>query len=61
MVAYEGKESPRRQLVNRKSVAGRVDGERIWEEASAYLGERWDLSSIGEVHIGGDGAGLKPG
>lgn len=57
IVAYEGKEGRRRHLVNRKSVAGRVDGERIWEEASAYLGETWDLSSIGEVHIGGDGAG----
>ncbi|HHV79792.1 MAG TPA: hypothetical protein GXX40_09340 [Firmicutes bacterium] len=55
-MAYEGKEGRRRHLVNRKSVAGSVDAERIWEEASAYLGETWDLSSIGQVQIRGDGA-----
>jgi hypothetical protein len=56
VVAYEGKEGEPRRLVNRRTVAGRVDGEMIWEEASAYFAGEWDLSEVKEVKVGGDGA-----
>jgi len=56
VVGYEGKDGKPRRLVNRKTVAGRIDAERIWEEASAYFAGEWDLSEVREVRVGGDGA-----
>lgn len=59
VTAYEGKRSlggNRKELVNRRIIAGREDGEAIWEEASVVLGKTWDLTQVEEVHIGGDGA-----
>lgn len=57
VVAYAGKTAgPRRSLVNRRTVAGLVDGRRIWEEAAVEFGGTWDLGRVEEVHVGGDGA-----
>ncbi len=56
VVGYEGKSGTRKQLKNRHSVAGITDGNGIWEEASCAFGRKWDLSSIDQVRIGGDGA-----
>jgi len=56
VVGYEGKEGQPRSLKGRQTVAGLVDGEAIWEEASAVFGERWDLERVAQVRIGGDGA-----
>lgn len=56
VVAYEGKEGLRRNLVNRRTVAGITDGEGIWEEAGAVFAHKWDLSGVEKVRVGGDGA-----
>lgn len=56
IVGYEGKEGEPRRLKNRRAVAGLVDGEAIWEEASCYFGEVWALGEVEQVRIGGDGA-----
>ncbi|MGQ5710543.1 ISLre2 family transposase [Desulforudis sp. Tu-874] len=56
VVGYEGKEGCPRSLKGRQTVAGLVDGEAIWEEASAVFGERWALEKVAQVRIGGDGA-----
>ncbi len=57
VVGYEGKlEGARRSLKNRRTVAGLVSGEAIWQEATVKLGGTWDLSRVKEVHVGGDGA-----
>lgn len=56
VVGYEGKAGPRRRLENRQSVAGVTDGQGIWEEASCVFGQKWSLSEVEKVRIGGDGA-----
>lgn len=57
VVAYEGKEGlTRRSLVNRRTIAGMLDGEGIWEEVGAVIGHKWDLSMVEKIRIGGDGA-----
>lgn len=56
VVGYEGKKGPRRRLENRLSVAGVTDGPGIWEEASSVFGQKWSLSEVEQVRIGGDGA-----
>lgn len=56
VVGYEGKIGPRKRLKNRCSVAGVTDGPGIWEEASCAFGQKWSLSEVEQVHIGGDGA-----
>jgi len=43
-------------LCGRRVVAGLVEGEAFWEEAVARFGEHWDLDSVNEVLVGGDGA-----
>lgn len=60
VVAYEGKEGSRRNLVNRRTVAGVVDGESIWEEASTVFAHKWDLGRVEKVRVGGDGARWTP-
>jgi hypothetical protein len=56
IVGYEGKEGKPKRLKNRRVVAGLVDGETIWEEASCYFGGVWALGEIEHIRIGGDGA-----
>ena len=56
IVGYEGKEGKPKRLKNRRVVAGLVDGEAIWEEASCYFGGVWALGEVEQVRIGGDGA-----
>jgi len=56
VVGYEGKTGPRKRLENRQSVAGVTDGLGIWEEASCVFGQKWSLSEVEQVRIGGDGA-----
>lgn len=58
-VAYEGKRQvgkERRALTERQVTAGVVEGEAFWEEKVADAGRKWDLSSVGKVTLGGDGA-----
>lgn len=59
VVAYEGKAEAggRRKLVNRQIIAGMEGSHSIWEEASAVLGDKWNLGDLEKVYIGGDGAG----
>jgi hypothetical protein len=56
VVGYEGKSGSRKSLKNRHSVAGLTDGNGIWEEASCAFAQRWRLSTVEQVCIGGDGA-----
>ncbi len=56
VVGYEGKVGSRRKLKNRHSVAGVTDGPGIWEEASCVFSQKWLLSELEQVRIGGDGA-----
>lgn len=56
VVGYEGKKGPRKRLENRQTVAGVTDGQGIWEEASCVFGQKWSLSEVEKVRIGGDGA-----
>ena len=57
VVGYEGKvEGARRSLKNRRTVAGLVGGQEIWEDAGVEFGRTWDLGRVKEVHVGGDGA-----
>lgn len=56
VVGYEGKSGPKRRLENRRTVAGIVDGQGIWEEASCDFGQKWVLSQVKQIRIGGDGA-----
>jgi len=36
--------------------AGVTDGEGIWEEAICVFGQKWLMSEVTKVRIGGDGA-----
>jgi len=56
IVGYEGKSGTKKCLENRYSVAGVTEGSGIWEEASCAFGQKWLLSEVEKVHIGGDGA-----
>ncbi|MGE5584733.1 MAG: ISLre2 family transposase, partial [Bacillota bacterium] len=57
VVGYEGKTGGvRRSLKNRRAVAGVGSGKEIWEEAGVKFGKTWDLGSVKEVDVGGDGA-----
>jgi hypothetical protein len=57
LVGYEGKTgSSRRLLENRHSVSGVMDGREAWEESSCVFGQKWALSEVKQVRIGGDGA-----
>lgn len=56
VVGYEGKTGPKKRLLNRCSVAGVTDGSGIWEEASCAFAQKWSLSELEQVRIGGDGA-----
>lgn len=68
MVGYEGKDKKTHALLNRHSVATIANGNEAWEIASAAFANKWDLSRVKEIRIGGDGAqwvklglGLFPG
>lgn len=58
-IAYEGwKEvSKGRYRVTEKTVyTGIMDGERFWQGFSLTLAKRYDLSKVGRIVVGGDGA-----
>jgi len=58
-VAYEGWQevSKDRHRVTRKTVySGIMDGDRFWEGFSLALAKKYDLSKVGRVIVGGDGA-----
>lgn len=59
IVAYEGKEQTNRECVKLKNklvLSSLSDGEAAWEESFAAVGEKWDLSRVRRIFIGGDGA-----
>jgi len=59
-IAYEGWQemSKDRYKVTEKTVyTGIMDGDRFWEGFSLTLAKKYDLSRIGKVIVGGDGAG----
>ncbi len=58
-IAYEGweKASKDRYRVKEKTVyTGIMDGDRFWEGFSLALARKYDLSKVGRVIVGGDGA-----
>jgi hypothetical protein len=58
-VAYEGWQgvSKDRHRVTRKTVySGIMNGDRFWEGFSLTLAKKYDLSQVGRVIVGGDGA-----
>jgi hypothetical protein len=58
-VAYEGWQevSKDRHRVTEKTVySGIMDGDRFWEGFSLALAKKYDLSKVGRVVVGGDGA-----
>jgi hypothetical protein len=58
-VAYEGWQeiSKDRHLVTRKTIySGIMNGDRFWEGLSLTLAKKYDLSQVGRVIVGGDGA-----
>jgi len=58
-VAYEGWQevSKGRHRVTRKTVySGIMNGDRFWERFSLTLSKKYDLSQVGRVIVGGDGA-----
>jgi hypothetical protein len=58
-IAYEGWQpvgKDRYRLKEKMSYAGIMDGERFWEGFSLNLAKRYDLSEVGKVIVGGDGA-----
>jgi hypothetical protein len=58
-VAYEGWQevSKGRHRVTRKTVySGIMNGDRFWEGLSLTLAKKYDLSQVGRVIVGGDGA-----
>jgi hypothetical protein len=58
-IAYEGwrKVSKDRYRVTEKTVySGIMDGDRFWEGFSLTLAKKYDLSKVGKVIVGGDGA-----
>ena len=56
VVGYEGKTGQKKRLKNRRSVVGVTDGAGIWEEAGCDFGQKWKLSEVRKIRIGGDGA-----
>ncbi len=59
IVAYEGKEEEscgRFRLKNKLVISSLKDGEGVWEESYALIGNKWDLSQTEKIYIGGDGA-----
>lgn len=58
-VAYEGWQevSRDRHRVSRKTIySGIMNGDRFWEGFSLTLAKKYDLSRVGKVIVGGDGA-----
>lgn len=59
-IAYEGWEATggqgRYRLKEKTSYLGLMDGERFWEGFSLALAKKYDLSVIGHIVVGGDGA-----
>lgn len=59
-IAYEGWEMVSRdryRTVNKTVFAGVTGGDTFWAGMSLKLQKRYDLSSVGETIVGGDGAG----
>lgn len=58
-IAYEGWERVARdryRLKERMSYSGVMDGERFWQGMSLKLAKRYNLSEVGKVIVGSDGA-----
>ena len=58
-IAYEGWEeigNGRYKLKGKSVYAGIMDGKRFWEGFSLNLAKEYDLSRVGKVIVGGDGA-----
>ena len=58
-IAYEGWEGVgknRYKLREKTSYTGIMDGERFWEGLSLTLAKKYDLSEVGKVIVGSDGA-----
>lgn len=59
-IAHEGWEpiggQGRYQLKDKTPYMGLMDGERFWEGFSLVLSRKYDLSNIGHIVVGGDGA-----
>lgn len=58
-IAYEGWRrvgKDRYQLANKTAYSGVMDGGRFWEGFSLTLARKYDLTKIGRVIVGGDGA-----
>ncbi|MCL6579919.1 MAG: ISLre2 family transposase, partial [Candidatus Bathyarchaeota archaeon] len=58
-VAYEGWKKvgkDRYRLTEKTVYTGIMDGERFWEAFSLALAKKYDLSRVGRVIVGGDGA-----
>jgi len=58
-IAYEGWQGvgkDRYRLKEKTSYTGIMDGERFWEGFSLTLAKRYDLSQVGQVIVGSDGA-----
>ncbi len=56
---YEGKEklpSGKKKLQHRQAVGGVMSGAQLWEHVSERSARVWDLTSVQQVKIGGDGA-----
>lgn len=59
-IAYEGwKETGKGhyRLQAKSSYSGLMNGDRFWEGFSLILAKKYDLSQVGKVIVGGDGAG----
>jgi hypothetical protein len=58
-IAYEGWQAVgkgRYRLKEKTSYAGIMDGERFWDGMSLALSKKYDLSKVGQVVVGSDGA-----
>lgn len=58
-IAYEGWQATgkdRYRLRNKTCYAGIMDGERFWDGMTLALSKKYDLSKIGQVVVGSDGA-----
>ena len=58
-IAYEGWEKmgkERYRLKEKTTYAGIMDGERFWEGFSLILAKKYDLSQVGQIIVGSDGA-----
>jgi len=63
-IAYEGWQpvgKERYKLREKTSYLGIMEGERFWEGFSLALAKRYDLSQVGQVIVGSDGAGWARG